>query len=82
MRIINSIEIKVAPVGYVTPIIIEVNELRVVTTEQLADFYGCTAKQIKQNFNNNKKHFIEGKHFFKLEGETLEEVRNALESVE
>jgi hypothetical protein len=46
------------------------NEL-ILTTEQLAEFYGTTEKAIKQNFNNNKDKFIEGKHYFKLQGEKL-----------
>lgn len=43
----------------------------ILTTKQLADFYECSATQMKQNFNNNKDKFIEGKHYFKLEGATL-----------
>ena len=37
----------------------------------LADVYGATDTQIKQNFNNNEKHFKEGKHYFLLKGEEL-----------
>lgn len=48
---------------------------RVLTTEQLAQAYECEPKQIKQNFNNNKEHFEEGKHYFKLEGEALKNLR-------
>ena len=43
----------------------------ILTTEQLADFYGTTSKRIKQNFNNNRDKFTEGKHYFKLNREQL-----------
>lgn len=43
----------------------------ILTTEQLASFYGTTSKRIKQNFNNNRDKFIEGKHYFKLNREQL-----------
>ena len=43
----------------------------VLTTAQLAKYYGCSVDSIKVNFNRNKSRFEEGKHFFKLEGETL-----------
>lgn len=59
---------------------VEYAEQRVLTTEQLADAYGCTPRQIKQNFNNNKSRFIEGKHFFKVEGEALHEFKNEVEN--
>lgn len=43
----------------------------VITTELLAQCYGAQEKQIRQNYANNKTRFIEGKHFFKLEGDAL-----------
>lgn len=43
----------------------------VIPTARLAEFYECTDRNIRQNFNNNADRFIEGKHFFKLEGDTL-----------
>ena len=54
---------------------IEHNNERVLTTEQLAQAYGCDGKQIKQNFNNNADRFVEGQHYFKLEGEALRKLR-------
>ena len=48
---------------------------RVLTTEQLAQAYGCSTDNIKHNFSNNKEHFEEGKHFFKLEGDELKDLR-------
>lgn len=56
------------------------NGVRVLTTEQLAQAYECENVQISQNFLNNKDHFKEGKHFFKLEGDALKNLR--LENIE
>ena len=54
---------------------VEYRTERVLTTEQLAQAYECEPKQIKQNFNNNKGRFEEGKHFFKLECDDLKDLR-------
>lgn len=43
----------------------------VLTTAQLAEFYETPVDNIKVNFNRNRDRFVEGKHFFKLEGEAL-----------
>lgn len=56
--------------------IVEHNNQRVLTTEQLAQAYGCEPTNIKKNFNSNKERFIEGKHYFKLEGEDLRDFKN------
>ena len=63
-----------------TPRIIEMNNQRLLTTEQLAEFYGASEKQIKQNFNNNKGRFAEGKHFYRLEGQELKDFKNRVEN--
>lgn len=55
--------------------IVEHNNQRVLTTEQLAQAYGCEPTNIKKNFNSNKERFIEGKHYFKLEGDALQDLR-------
>ena len=52
--------------------VLEHNSIRVMTTEQLAEAYGCSPKQIQQNFSNNRVRFIAGKHFFVLEGQDLQ----------
>lgn len=59
---------------------VDYNGVRVLTTEQLAQAYECETVQISQNFLNNKDHFKEGKHFFKLEGDALKNLR--LENIE
>ena len=51
--------------------VLEHNAVRVLTTEQLAEAYGCDANNIKKNFNANKDRFIEGKHFYVLAGDEL-----------
>ena len=51
----------------------------VLTTEQLAQAYECDGRQIKQNFNNNADRFVEGQHYFKLEGEALRGFKNRVE---
>lgn len=58
------------------PQIIELYNQRLLTTEQLAEFYGTTVDRIKQSFNRNKDKFIEGKHFYRLEGADLKEFKN------
>ncbi|MEC3942418.1 ORF6N domain-containing protein [Enterococcus mundtii] len=60
--------------------IIEFYNQRLLTTEQLAEFYDATEKQIKQNFNNNKEKFIEGKHFYRLGGQQLKDFKNRVEN--
>lgn len=45
----------------------------VITTAQLAESYGTTTKNISGNFPRNKDRFIEGKHYFTLQGEELKE---------
>lgn len=53
--------------------IIEHQETRVLTTQQLAEVYETTTNSIKNNFNNNKERFVEGRDFYLLRGEELKE---------
>ena len=50
----------------------------VLTTAQLAEFYECTVDNLRVNFSYAQKEsrFIEGKHFFKLEGDALKEFKD------
>lgn len=50
----------------------------VITTELLAQAYGTDADNIRHNFSRNARRFVEGKHFFKLEGPALREFKKAL----
>ncbi|BAH07934.1 ORF6N domain-containing protein [Clostridium kluyveri] len=47
------------------------NNERILTTKQLAQVYETSTDIINQNFSRNSNRFIEGKHYFKLEGEKL-----------
>ena len=62
--------------------VLEHNNIRVMTTEQLAEAYGCAPKQIQQNFSNNRVRFIAGKHFFVLEWQDLQTFRLQVENIE
>ena len=56
------------------------NDEIVITTKMLAKVYECEETNIKTNFNRNKTRFIEGKHYYKVEGEELKDLR--LENIE
>lgn len=62
------------PLGDITRI--EYNGQLVLTTAQLADFYDTSVENIKRNFSNNSERYIEGKHYFKLEGTALASFKN------
>ena len=50
----------------------------ILTTEQLANFYGTEPVRIRQNQHENKQRFIEGKHFFKITGQELKDFVSSL----
>ncbi|MGM8398784.1 ORF6N domain-containing protein [Enterobacter hormaechei] len=54
------------------------NQTPVLTTELLAQLYGTERQRITNNFNRNKDRFVEGKHYFLLKGESLENLKNSL----
>lgn len=56
--------------------VIELNNQRLLTTEQLAEFYKANENQIKVNFNRNKEKFVQGKHFHQLTGEELKKFKD------
>ena len=56
---------------------VEYSAQLIITTEQLAQFYETEVKRISENFNRNIEHFVEGKHYFKVEGEDLNKLRSA-----
>lgn len=49
--------------------IVEYNNVRVLTTQQVADAYQASTDTVTRNFNRNKDRYTEGKHFIALEGE-------------
>ncbi|EBD9847192.1 ORF6N domain-containing protein [Salmonella enterica subsp. enterica serovar Kottbus] len=55
--------------------IIEYRGQRVVTNEQLAAGYGTDVANIKMNYSRNADRFVEGKHFFKVTGKELANLR-------
>lgn len=56
--------------------ITEFNQVRVLTTQQIADAYGTDSKVVSNNFNRNKERYLEGKHYICLEGEEKREFVN------
>ncbi|WP_315074104.1 ORF6N domain-containing protein [uncultured Clostridium sp.] len=50
---------------------IEYKGQRILTTELIAQSYEVEERKITDNFNNNKKRYIDGKHYFLLKGEEL-----------
>ncbi|WP_422824413.1 ORF6N domain-containing protein [Xenorhabdus bharatensis] len=54
------------------------NNVPVITTELLADVYETDVINIQVNHSRNKERFIEGKHYFKLTGSILKELKNRL----
>ena len=57
---------------------IEWSNKLVLTTAQLAHFYGCEPRNISDNFKRNESRFVEGKHHFRLEGEVLKQFKAIL----
>ena len=56
--------------------ITEYKNIRVLTTQQIAEAYGTDAKVISNNFNRNRERYVEGKHFICLEGQEKREFVN------
>lgn len=59
--------------------VIEKNDHRVLTTEQLAEAFGATVSKVTYNFNYNKNRYEEGKHYFVLKGDELKEFKTDIE---
>lgn len=49
--------------------ITEYKDVRVLTTQQIAEAYGTDTNVITKNFNRNKERYAEGKHFIILSGD-------------
>lgn len=62
--------------------VIERENQRVMTTAVLAEEYGTTERRISENFNANRERYIEGKHYYCLEGEELKEFKTNTEFAE
>ena len=55
---------------------------RIMTTKTLARCYETEENNIKNNFNNNKSRFEEGKHYYLLKGEDLKEFKNQVNDID
>ena len=56
---------------------IEQQGQRVLTTKQLAEAYGVAEKILRNNFARNQKHYVEGEHFIRVEGDELRALKGA-----
>ncbi len=54
---------------------IEFKNVRVLTTQQIAEAYKADTKYISNNFNSNKDRYVEGKHYYCLKGQDLKEFK-------
>nr|ELR5152407.1 ORF6N domain-containing protein [Providencia rettgeri] len=54
----------------------------VVTSETLAQLYGTQVNNIKVNYSRNANRFIEGKHYFKVVGNALKNLRVTLSNLQ
>jgi hypothetical protein len=61
---------------------VEFKDELILTTGQLAVFYGVNPQRIKQNFANNKNKFVEGTHYFELSGEELKQFKSQVENID
>lgn len=57
---------------------IEFKNQRIMTTKVLAEEYGTKEENIQMNFSRNEKRFVQGKHYYKLEGHDLKIFKNSL----
>jgi len=48
---------------------------RIIITKFLAEQFGTEDRRMTENYQRNKERFIEGKHFYKLEGEELRDFK-------
>ena len=51
--------------------VIEYQNQRILTTQQIADAYETDTALISNNFSRNKERYVPGKHYYCLEGEEL-----------
>lgn len=61
---------------------VEHQNQRILTTQQIAEYYEVDVQKIQQNYVNNKERYIDGKHFYLLQGEELKQFKNYFENFE
>ncbi len=57
---------------------LEFKNQRIITTKVLAEEFGTEEKNIQMNFSRNEERFVEGKHYYKLEGQKLKFFKDSL----
>ncbi|TCL40031.1 ORF6N domain-containing protein [Anaerospora hongkongensis] len=62
--------------------ILEHRGQRVLTTQQLAQVYETDSNNIKNNFSNNKDRFVEGRDYFFLQSEELQEFKRVVNDID
>lgn len=72
----TRMSIKTVKVGNESVPIIEWRKQVVITTALLAEVYETDVDNVKKNFSRHKDNFIEGTHYFLLQGEELSEFKN------
>lgn len=55
--------------------VIEREGMRVLTTSQVSNSFGIESKILLRNFQRNNERFIEGEHYFALNGDALKEFK-------
>jgi len=55
---------------------IEYQSQRILITQQIAESYGTDERRISENYTRNQSRYVEGKHFYCLEGEALRQFKN------
>lgn len=55
--------------------VVEHQEMRVLTTAQLADAFNTNAKIVTRNFQRNQERYTPGEHYFSLSGEDLKQFK-------
>jgi len=68
-------------VAGVQTVVTEYKSTPVMTTAQLAEFYGAQSRNITDNFSNNAERFEEGKHYFKVEGVELKGFKDYTDNI-
>ena len=57
---------------------IEFKNQRIMTTKTLAEEFGTEENNINKNFSRNKERFVQGKHYYQLQGDELQEFKRVM----
>lgn len=67
---------EIVKVGNENISVVEWNGHRVITTALLAEVYETSVDNVKMNFNRHKDNFVEGTHYYLLQGDDLRAFKN------